>query len=70
MTRLEKLAKHYGRLIICVEAADDDDEIEYRVCCSLTSYNFGVGETLNEALDDFEEAMDGAPDNLREDNKS
>jgi hypothetical protein len=70
MTRLERLAKKHGRLIICVEAADDDTEIEYRVSCGLTASNFGVGETLNEALDDFEEAMDGTPDNVREEDKS
>lgn len=67
MNRLEKLAKQYGRLIISVEAADDD--IEYRVSCGITAPNFGVGETLNEALDDFEEAMDAAPDNAREEDK-
>lgn len=67
MNRLEKLAKQYGRLIISVEAADD--AIEYRVSCGLTVPHFGVGETLNEALDDFEEAMDAAPDNAREEDK-
>lgn len=69
MNRLDKLAKKHGRLIISVEAADDDNEIEYRVSCGLTVPNFGVGETLNEALDDFEEVMDSTPDNEREDDK-
>lgn len=70
MKHLERLAKKHGRLIICVEAADDDNEIEYRVSCGLTASVFGVGETLGEALDDFEDAIDNTADNVREDDKS